>query len=76
MVQNKYSLPATPSAICFYYSQAAQALFRFDRKLLGKLSQYVYQPLKEFFQTTLNRKETISLKNSLRAHATPSPRGR
>jgi Putative transposase/Transposase zinc-binding domain len=33
--------------------------FRFDRKLLGKLSQCAYQSLKEFFQTTLNRKEAI-----------------
>jgi hypothetical protein len=31
--------------------------FRFDRKLLGKLSQCAYQFLKGFFQTTLNRKE-------------------
>ena len=28
--------------------------FRFDRKLLGKLSQCAYQSLKEFFQKTLN----------------------
>jgi Putative transposase len=33
--------------------------FRFDRKLLGKLSQCAYQSLKEFFQTTLNRKEAM-----------------
>jgi len=33
--------------------------FRFDRKLLGKLSQCAYESLKEFFQTTLNRKEAM-----------------
>jgi len=33
--------------------------FRFDRKLLGKLSQCAYQCLKEFFQTTLNQKEAM-----------------
>src|SRR5713226_81576 len=31
--------------------------FRFDRKLLGKLSQRAYQCLKEFFCKTLNKKE-------------------
>jgi hypothetical protein len=33
--------------------------FRFDRKLLGKLSQCAYQSLKEFFQTTLNQKKAM-----------------
>jgi transposase-like zinc-binding protein/putative transposase len=33
--------------------------FKFDRKLLGKLSQCAYQSLKEFFQTTLNGKEAV-----------------
>jgi hypothetical protein len=33
--------------------------FRFDRKLLGKLSQCAYQSLKEFFQKTLNGKEAV-----------------
>ncbi len=32
---------------------------RFDRKLLGKLSQLAYQSLKEFFRTTLNRPESV-----------------
>ncbi|MCZ6562931.1 MAG: transposase [Deltaproteobacteria bacterium] len=33
--------------------------FRFDRKLLGKLSQCAYQSLKEFFRTTLNRPDCV-----------------
>ena len=33
--------------------------FRFDRKLLGKLSQCAYQSLKEFFRKTLNRPEGV-----------------
>ncbi len=33
--------------------------FRFDRKLLGKLSRCAYQSLKEFFRTTLNRPEGV-----------------
>jgi len=36
-----------------------RAYFRFDRRLLGKLSQCAYQPLKEFFQKTLNKKEAV-----------------
>jgi len=33
--------------------------FRFDRKLLGKLSQCAYQSLKEFFRTTLDRPQVV-----------------
>jgi len=33
--------------------------FRFDRKLLGKLSQCAYQSLKEFSRKTLNRPEGV-----------------
>jgi len=33
--------------------------FRFDRKLLGKLSQCAYRSLKEFFRTTLNRLQGV-----------------
>ena len=33
--------------------------FRFDRKLLGKLSQCAYQALKEFFRKTLNNEEAV-----------------
>ncbi len=33
--------------------------FRFDRKLLGKLSQCAYQSLKEFFREPLNKKEAV-----------------
>ncbi len=33
--------------------------FRFDRKLLGKLSRCAHQSLKEFFRTTLNRPDGI-----------------
>jgi len=33
--------------------------FRFDRKLLGKLSRCAYDCLKEFFRKTLNQKEGI-----------------
>ncbi|MBI4529688.1 MAG: transposase [Deltaproteobacteria bacterium] len=34
--------------------------FRFDRKLLGKLSRCAYQSLREFFGQTLNKKEAIA----------------
>ncbi len=33
--------------------------FRFDRKLLGKLSQCAYQALKEFFRETLNNEKAV-----------------
>jgi hypothetical protein len=33
--------------------------FRFDRKLLGRLSQCAYQNLKEFFRMTPNRPERV-----------------
>jgi len=33
--------------------------FRFDRKPLGKLSKCAYRSLKEFFRTTLNRREGV-----------------
>lgn len=33
--------------------------FRFDRRLLGKLSQCAYQCLKEFFRQTLSKKEGV-----------------
>ncbi len=33
--------------------------FRFDRKLLGRLSQCAYQSLKEFFRKTLNREKGV-----------------
>jgi len=33
--------------------------FRFDRKLLGKLSQCAYQSLKEFYRKTLNTNEAV-----------------
>ena len=33
--------------------------FRFDRNLLGKLSQCAYQSLKEFFRTTLNKRDGV-----------------
>jgi hypothetical protein len=41
----------------FTLPKLLRSYFRFDRKLLGKLSQCAYQSLKEFFQTTLNQKE-------------------
>jgi len=36
-----------------------RAYFRFDRELLGKLSQCAYRSLKEFFRKTLNRPEGV-----------------
>ncbi len=36
-----------------------RAHFRFDRKLLGKLSQTAYQALKEFFRVALNKGEGV-----------------
>jgi hypothetical protein len=43
----------------FTISKLLRPYFKFDRKLLGKLSQCAYQSLKEFFQATLNRKEAV-----------------
>jgi hypothetical protein len=41
----------------FTLPKVLRPYFRFDRKLLGKLSQCAHQFLKKFFQTTLNGKK-------------------
>jgi Putative transposase len=43
----------------FTLPKVLRPYFRFDRKLLGKLSQCAHQFLKKFFQTTLNGKKAM-----------------
>jgi hypothetical protein len=43
----------------FIVPKMLRAHFRFDRKLLGKLSQCAYQSLRDFFRSTLNRERTF-----------------
>src|SRR5207253_9518170 len=56
-ITGKILYPLPHRQYVFTLPKMLRVYFRFDRKLLGKLSQCAYQSLKEFFQTTLNRKK-------------------
>jgi hypothetical protein len=58
-ITEKILYPLPHRQYVFTLPKMLRPYFRFDRKLLGKLSQCAYQSLKEFFQTTLNRKEAM-----------------
>src|SRR5438093_10893083 len=58
-ITGKILYPLPHRQYVFTLPKMLRAYFRFDRKLSGKLSQCTYQSLKEFFQTTLNRKEAM-----------------
>ncbi len=52
-------LPVTSQAICFPVPKMLRPHFRFDRKLLGKLSRCAYQSLKEYFRKTLEKEDAV-----------------
>jgi len=58
-ITHEILLPFPHRQYVFTIPKILRPYFRFDRRLLGKLSQCAYQCLKEFFRTTLNKPEGV-----------------